>query len=257
MKRLQEALRSLEEYGKVLHGGFAKLVEQFRYRTYTLEQALHRSGALVPRLAAARLYMLLTGAQCTASLDWTIAEAAAGGVAVFQLREKDLSDAALLERARRVRQWTRTAGALFIVNDRPDIAAAVAADGVHLGQDDLPVAVARRILGPDKLIGVSTHTPEQVQQAVQDGASYLGAGPVFPSQTKPFDTYPGIAFAAAATRTTSLPVFALGGISPSNLHELTAAGVLRIAVSAALATADDPQAVARTLLAQLPNATTA
>src|SRR4051794_10471359 len=102
------------------------------------------------------------------------------------MREKDLPDRELLERARQLRQWTRQAGVLFIVNDRPDIARLVEADGVHLGQDDLPVREARRILGPDALVGVSTHNLEQVRQAILDGASYLGVGPTFPSKTKEF-----------------------------------------------------------------------
>src|SRR6185437_11102479 len=97
----------------------------------------------------ARLHVLLTGATCAASLEWTIAEAAAGGAALVQLREKTLPDRELLSRARDVRRWTRQAGVLFIVNDRPDIARLAEADGVHLGQDDLPIREARRILGPE------------------------------------------------------------------------------------------------------------
>src|SRR5205807_8984108 len=113
-------------------------------------------------------------------------EAAAGGADVFQLREKDLPDGRLLERARDVRRWTREVGALFIVNDRPDVARLAEADGVHLGQGDMPVKDARRILGPDALIGVSTHDLDQLRQAVLDGAGYVGVGPTFPSQTKQF-----------------------------------------------------------------------
>src|SRR5207249_3555462 len=101
----------------------------------------------------------------------------AGGTTMFQLREKNLTDQALLERARSVRRWTRQAGALFLVNDRPDIARLAEADGVHLGQDDLSVKDARRIVGPDLLIGVSTHDLDQVRRAILDGASYLGIGP--------------------------------------------------------------------------------
>src|SRR5207248_5017898 len=133
------------------------------------------------RLEKARLYVLLTGATCTAALDWTIREAAGGGADMFQLREKTLSDRELLERARNVRQWTRETGTLFIINDRPDVARLVEADGVHLGQDDLSVKEARRVLGPGPLIGVSTHTPEQVRRAVLDGGSYLGVGPAVPA----------------------------------------------------------------------------
>src|SRR5439155_15936065 len=98
------------------------------------------------------------------------------------------------ERARQVRRWTQQAGVLFIMNDRPDIARLVEADGVHLGQDELPVKEACRILGPDALIGVSTHNLVQLRQAILDGASYVGVGPTFPSETKQFEAYAGLQF---------------------------------------------------------------
>ena len=193
------------------------------------------------------MYVLLTGGTCASSLDWTIAQAAAGGTEIIQLREKSLSDKELYVRARDVRKWTRQAGVLFIVNDRPDIARLVEADGVHLGQDDLPVKDARRIVGPDTLVGVSTHTLEQVQRAVLDGADYIGIGPVFPSRTKEFAEFPGLEFVRAATAETSLPAFALGGIGPGNVAQVVAAGARRVAVSTAVAASDDPQRAARSL----------
>lgn len=247
LKRLQESLRSLEEFGKVLSAEFARAVEAVRYETYTLERAVLRIGDASTRLANAKLYVLLTGSQCVAALDWSIQQAADGGADVFQLREKTLTDRELLERARQVRRWTRQAGVLFVMNDRPDIAALAEADGVHLGQDDLPVSAARRIVGPDMFIGVSTHTLDQVRQAVRDGADYLGVGPTFPSNTKAFDHFPGLEFVREAMAETSLPAFALGGIGLHNVAEVAAAGARGIAVSSAVATADDPQAVATAL----------
>lgn len=251
-KRLQESLRSLEEFGKLLGPELGRELEAIRYRTYTLERALAVGVAARGKLADARLHVLLTGAQCTASLDWTIEQAAAGGAAVFQLREKELSDRELLERARNVRRWTREAGALFIMNDRPDIARLADADGVHLGQDDLPVMEARRILGPDALIGVSTHSIEQLRRAILDGADYLGIGPTFPSKTKSFEAFPGLDFIRAASAESTLPMFALGGIGPNNVAEVVAAGAQRIAVSSCIAAADDPEPVARVLRDSLP-----
>ncbi|HEV3145963.1 MAG TPA: thiamine phosphate synthase, partial [Gemmataceae bacterium] len=156
-KRLQEGLRSLEEYGKCLQTEVATDLEQLRYRAYTLEKATLVGTSARERLNGSRLYALLTASQCAASLEFVIAEAAAGGVDIIQLREKELDDRQLLERARNVRRWTRQAGVLFIVNDRPDIARLAEADGVHLGQLDLPVQEARRILGSNALVGVSTH----------------------------------------------------------------------------------------------------
>jgi thiamine-phosphate pyrophosphorylase len=243
-KRLQEALRSLEEFGKLRGLETGQDLKNLRYRSYTLEKAFILGGAARQRLMDIRLYALLSGAQCTAALDWTIAEAAAGGVQMIQLREKKLSDRELIHRARQVRQWTQRAGGLFILNDRPDIARLVQADGVHLGQDDMSIKDARRLIGPDALIGVSTHNLEQVRQAIVDGASYLGIGPTFPSQTKSFAELAGLDFVRAASAETSLPAFVLGGITLDNLPAVLAAGGRRVAVSQAIAQADDPRRVA-------------
>ncbi len=244
VKRLQEALRSAEEYGKVLDAGFGKAVEAIRYEAYTLERQLVRGADAKAKLADARLYVLLTGSQCVASMEWVIEQAAEGGADVFQLREKALTDRELIARARRVREWTREAGVLFVMNDRPDLARLVDADGVHLGQDDLPVAAARRIVGPDMLIGVSTHTVEQVRRAITDGADYIGIGPTFPSSTKQFEAFAGLDFVREVTAETTMPAFALGGINVTNVAEVVAAGAKRIAVSAAVATAAEPRAAA-------------
>jgi thiamine-phosphate pyrophosphorylase len=251
LKRLQEALRSLEEHGKIVDPRVGSALERLRYRTYTLERCVLLGTDARERLAEAKLYVLLTGARCAASLDWTIQEAAAGGARMFQLREKELDDRALLERARKVRKWTRQAGALFIVNDRPDIARLADADGVHLGQEDMPVQEARRILGPDKLIGVSTHDFEQLRQAIQDGASYVGVGPAFPSETKEFAEFAGLDFVRRAAAETSLPAFVIGGVNANTIGAAVAAGAKRVAVSQAVCNADDPRAAAATLLRAL------
>ncbi len=251
LKRLQESLRSLEEFGKIIDPDLAAGIESLRYRTYTVEKALRIAADARSRLADVRLCVLLTGAQCTAALDWTIEEAAGGGATMFQLREKELDNRVLLKRARHVRRWTRKVGALFIVNDRPDIARLAEADGVHLGQDDMPVHEARKIVGPDALIGVSTHDLEQVRKAVLDGASYIGVGPTFPSTTKSFDMLAGLDFVKQAVRETSLPAFAIGGINASTIESVAKAGVKRVAVSAAIARADDPRFAAATLLEAL------
>ncbi len=252
LKRLQEALRSLEEFGKVCGPELGKRLERLRYHSYTLEKAIVGGTEARQRLADARLYVLLTGARCKLSLERTIAEAAAGGVDVIQLREKGLSDRDLLARARNVRRWTRRAGVLFIVNDRPDIARLVEADGVHLGQDDLPVREARRILGAEALIGVSTHNVEQLRRAVLDGASYVGVGPTFPSGTKEFAELAGLNFVRAAAAETSLPAFVLGGVNLKTIGEAVAAGARRVAVSQVVADEDDPRAVAAALRRGLP-----
>ncbi|MHB1425522.1 MAG: thiamine phosphate synthase [Gemmataceae bacterium] len=251
-KRLQESLRSLEEYGKIQSSTLGQALEQLRYRAYTMERTLLLGVTARQRLQGARLYVLLTGSRCEATLDWIIAESAAGGASIVQLREKDKKDRELLERARQARRWTRQAGVLFLVNDRADIARLVEADGVHLGQDDLPVKEARRILGPDALIGVSTHNLEQLRQAILDGASYVGIGPTFPSGTKDFAELAGLDFVRQAMAETTLPAFVIGGINPQTIGAAVAAGARRVAVSAAIAQADDPRSVCAAFFAALP-----
>jgi thiamine-phosphate pyrophosphorylase len=133
---------------------------------------------------------------------------------------------------------------LFLMNDRPDLARLAEADGVHVGQDELPVKEVRRIVGPEALIGVSTHDLAQVRRAVLDGASYLGVGPTFPSGTKAFAEFPGLEFVRRAVAETTLPAFAIGGVTLANLPEVVAAGARRVAVSGAVCRAEDPCAAA-------------
>jgi thiamine-phosphate pyrophosphorylase len=245
LKRLQESLRSLEEYGKLLSPELGRDIECLRYRAYALEGAI--AGRPHERLRDADLYVILSHSDSAVSLEATIAGAARGGASIIQLREKGLPDRELLARARDVRRWTRSAGVLFIVNDRPDIARLADADGVHLGQDDLSVADARRIAGPDLLVGVSTHTLDQVRSAVLAGADYIGVGPVFPSSTKAFDYLAGLDFVRAAAGATSLPAFALGGITVENVARVVESGANRVAIASAVSRTSNPEAAAREL----------
>lgn len=247
-KRLQESLRSLEEYSKVIDPSAGKSLEQLRYRAYCLEQALHFGWQARERLAAARLYLLVSARP---DLEHLIREAVAGGVDLIQLRDKSMADRSFLDVALHVRRWTRDLRTQFIVNDRPDIARICDADGVHLGQDDVPVAMARRVLGPDAIIGVSTHNMDQLRQAVTDGATYVGLGPTFSSKTKNFEELAGTEYLAAAVAETTLPAFALGGVSAANVEAVMAAGVSRIAVSAAIVNSANPRAAAQSLRARL------
>jgi thiamine-phosphate pyrophosphorylase len=245
-KRLQEGLRSLEEYGKLLEGDFGAKIERLRYASYTLEKSLVLGNHGRKRLADARLYALVTESACRASLVGTVRELCEGGVDAIQLREKGTGDREILAKAREIRAITRRFGIVFLLNDRPDLARLAEADGVHLGQEDLSVADARRILGPDALIGVSTHSLDQLRTALQDGANYVGIGPTFPSSTKTFAEFPGIAYVREAAQATSSVAFAIGGITLDNVDEVLAAGATRIAVSAALCGADDPRRAAQT-----------
>lgn len=250
LKRVEEALRSLEEYSKVIDTDVARRFEQLRYRLYTLEKAILTTSAARLRLADQRLCLLATESLCHHGIGPAILESLEAGVRMVQLREKSLPDRELVALARRLRGWTKDFDALFIVNDRPDIAVLANADGVHVGQDDLTVSAARKIVGPEKLVGVSTHSLEQARRAVLDGADYLGVGPVFPSSTKTFEHFPGLDFVREAAEI-SLPWFAIGGITRQNVGLLRSAGAARIAVSGAICGEVRPGEAARDLLAAL------
>ena len=249
--RLQEALRSLEEFGKLLDADLAAALEQLRYQTYTLQRAVEITQRSLRRLDRARLYVLIDGRKSPeefAALAQSLVDA---GVHVIQLRDKRLDDRRLLERARLLREVARSTQTVFMMNDRPDLALLAGADGVHLGQEELSVKDARSVVGPDALVGVSTHSIRQARQAVLDGADYIGAGPTFPSGTKAFDAFPGVEFLRAVAGEIRLPAFAIGGIDRENLPEVLATGIGRVAVSRAVTAAPDPAAAARELLAAL------
>ena len=183
-KRLSEALRVVEEYGKTIDPTFAAAVEKIRYKGYELERRLHVTIGARERLVGLRLYVILTESLCHA--DWfTTAEASLrGGADCIQLREKNLPDGELLERAKRLRRLCHDHNALFIINDRPDVAVLSRADGVHIGQDDMPVASARRIVSSTCLVGVSTHNIDQIEAAASEAPDYIAVGPMFPTSTK-------------------------------------------------------------------------
>ena len=252
-KRLQEALRSLEEFSKPLSDSPAHQFEALRYRCYTLERALAVNQSSNTKLQNAQLYLLLDCRANQTDFRELAAKLIAAGVDVIQLRDKQADDRTLLERGLALRQLLRDHAAahgrapLLIVNDRPDLAVLCDADGVHVGQEELPVAAARRIVGPDMLIGVSTHSLEQAQQAVLDGADYIGVGPTFPSQTKDFAAFPGLELLHQVAANVSLPAFAIGGIHAGNLGSVLRTGFRRIAVGSAILAAAHHIAACREL----------
>jgi thiamine-phosphate pyrophosphorylase len=173
----------------------------------------------------------------------------AAGVDIVQLREKHLDDRALLGRAEVAREAAHAAGALFILNDRPDLALACGADGVHVGQDDVPAAVARRIVGPEALVGLSTHAPEELAAAAGEPVDYVSAGPVEPTPTKPGRAGTGLDYIRLAAERSPHPFFVTGGVAPATLPAVAAAGATRFVVVRALTEAADPAAVAKELRA--------
>jgi thiamine-phosphate pyrophosphorylase len=208
------------------------------------------------RLREARLYLVCgAGGNGRGDLRVFLDAALRGGVDVVQLRVKDpsVADEALLEAARVFRAAAEAHGALFVLNDRPDLAAAAHADGVHVGQGDMPVAEARAVVGDDVLLGRSTHTPAQVEDAAVADVDYFAVGPVHATPTKPGRAAVGLDLlrhVASAPR--AMPWFAIGGIDTTNVGDVVAAGATRIVVVRALTEADDPEATARALRGALP-----
>jgi thiamine-phosphate pyrophosphorylase len=254
--RVQQALRVIEECLKLSDPQTAATIEALRYRAYTLAKACAVTADSQQRLAAARLYVLVDGANSECAFVERIQSLIKAGVHILQLRDKTLDDRTLLARARLVRhtigdmagQEPRPPVPLFIVNDRPDIAVLARADGVHVGQEDLPIHEVRQVVGPNMLIGVSTHSIEQARQAVLDGANYLGCGPTFPSKTKQFDSFPGLEFLREVAEEIALPAFAIGGVTMDQLAGVLGAGFRRIAIASGIHDSDDVQTQVKRLL---------
>jgi thiamine-phosphate pyrophosphorylase len=201
------------------------------------------------QLDTARLYFVCDIRPGGRTLEHVLRAALAGGVDVFQLRDKGASDHALLAAADMARDLCHEAGALFIVNDRPDLALAADADGVHVGQDDMPVQDARAIVGTGRIVGLSTHSRQQVDAAA--GVDYFAVGPVHATPTKAGRPPVGLELVTYAAAQARVPFFAIGGIDTTNVRAVVAAGAQRIVVVRAIAQADDPEAAARALRAAL------
>ena len=264
LQRAKESLRSLEEITRSLgdhesNRERVKAVETWRYRLYSLEKGLLQltrpSHTRSERLQAARLYLLWTRSMAGDEAYDVLEAALEVGVDIVQLREKDPNDRDLLEAGRELRARTAAHGALLIVNDRPDIARLVDADGVHVGQDDLPIHEVRQVLSHDFLVGVSTHSEPQLRRALREGADYVGIGPVFPTETKDAGPTLGADSFGRLAGEVKTPVFAIGGIHNDNIATLVAAGAHRIAVSSAILRAgsvEDVQEATQRLREALP-----
>jgi thiamine-phosphate pyrophosphorylase len=201
------------------------------------------------QFSAAGLYLVTSESMSAGRSTVQVVRAALeGGVRLVQLREKDYPTRDLVTLARNVRNLTQDAGALLIINDRVDIALAVGADGVHLGQDDLPIADARRV-APDLILGASSHSEEEARSAEQQGASYVNIGPLFPTGTKSWSgAYLGLDGLKRIAPCVSIPFTVMGGIKSEHIADLRAAGARTIAVVTAITAAADPARAARDLL---------
>ncbi len=253
-KRLSEALRSLDEFAKIDHPDASRTFERLRYTAYEIERQIGltlRGGA---RMADIRLCVLLTESLCRVHWYEAAEQIIAGGAGCIQLREKEMDGGELLRRAGRLVALCRSHNVLCIINDRTDIAQLADADGVHVGQTDLPATAVRRLIGSDRIVGVSTHELAHAQQAEKDGADYIGIGPVFRSSTKPRDILPGLDYARQVAHEIHLPAMAIAGITLDNLDEVLATGVRRIAVSSAVLSTDDIRSTTRAFADRLSRA---
>jgi len=206
-------------------------------------------SALEERLRSMRLYVLVTGALAKRPAEEAAAAALAGGADAVQMREKDLPDRELIRLGRDLRRVTEAAGALFFVNDRPDIARLVGADGVHLGQDDLPMEAGRRVLGAGGLVGVSTHSVEQARAA--QGADYIGVGPMYATATKGYEQGHGPDLVRAVRAAVTAPIVAIGGITPPRAAAVLEAGADAVAVCWGIIAQPDVEKAARAFRAEI------
>jgi len=250
-KRAGEALRAIEEYLKTLDPQAASKVESARYAFYEIERRIALTLRDTKRFETVRLCVLITES-CCGQVGWLDAtrRAIAGGADCLQLREKDMDGGEFLCRAREFVRVCHDAGVMSIINDRVDVTLLSNADGVHVGQGDVPAVDARKVLGPDKIVGVSTHDLGQARQARRDGADYIGVGPIFRSPTKPrgWDVLPGLAFAKqVADEFADFPAFAIAGITGGNVDEVLRSGLTRIAVTSAVTGARDIEQATREL----------
>jgi len=255
-RRVQESLRTLEELAKVsgkTPGLDSHRFQQARFELYTLEQELlSRLLRQDKRRKLSGLYAIIDMPSLGGHHYLEVAEQVIrGGAGVIQLRDKTLPKGELLSVADELRALCTESGVLFIVNDYLDVALAADADGLHLGQDDLPVTVARRLLPPGKLLGCSVTTAEEATRASSDGADYIAVGPVYPTPTKETGGAVGLGGLRQVRQAVTLPLVAIGGININNVAEVVTAGADAVAVIGALLAAGSPEQNAKEITAAL------
>ena len=239
--RVQEALRVIEEFSRDHNQNLSKISSEIRYEIYSLEIELleaQSNYSLRKILDENNLYLISLD---TKNLFEKIKNILEGGVKIIQLRFKQGKDSDNLRFAIKIRELCDDFGALFLINDRVDIALACNADGVHLGQDDMDIKSARNILGFSKIIGISANNPLDIEKAIQDGCDYLGIGPVFATTTKKEKVPLGIDTLKSLTRDISIPWFAIGGIKEENIYLLKENNISKIAIISDLINAENPK----------------
>ena len=259
--RASQSIRSLEECSRLVVPAVTAAFEQLRYRIYTLEKAAMTIIISENRLADISLCVLLDVDRPKTEFKTLVGQLLTAGVNMIQLRDKKANTSLLCERTKTITQQARqyaesTAGkkCIVLVNDRADVAVAANADGVHLGETDLPVNLARKVCGHEFIIGRTAHSIAEAKQAVLDGADYLGVGPCYPSNTKQFKEFATDTFLRDVSEEIRLPVFAIGGITSDNLDRLVRLGVKRVAIASSITDAADPGEESR-LICSLLSAT--
>ncbi len=244
LARAGGAFRTIEEYGALLAKNAAGDFAALRFRLYAIEkEILAGDQSRRARLQTSSLYVLLTESLCAnGDVIATCRAAAAGGATIFQYREKEMEDGEFLRRARILAEVCAQLEVLLIINDRPHIARLCGADGVHLGQGDLSAADARDILGPGRLLGRSTHCPQQAQAALAEGVDYIGIGPVFETKTKQHRQAVGVSYAGYCHENIDLPGYAIGSVNEETIDEVLSSGIGRVAVCTGVTMRLDPQA---------------
>ncbi len=203
-------------------------------------------------LSKVNLYVIADKRICgDRSIEDVVIQAIEGGAQMIQYRDKDSTDGEFLELASVLQDICENRRVPFIINDRVDIAAYLKSDGVHLGQDDLPLQVARKTLDPDKIIGISTSNIDQAKEAEKQGADYIGIGPIFHTSTKKIDGPIGLEIIKQAKKYLKIPFFPIGGINLENLDQLIRAGSKRMAVGSTVISANDVKAATRELVERI------
>jgi len=249
--RVQEALRVIEEFSRSHNNKLSKIASEIRYEIYTLEIELlkltTRNGAELI-ISENNLYSITDHRE---NLLEIVEKILLGGVKIIQHRYKKGNDKNHLNEAIKIKNLCKKYDSLFIVNDRVDIALASNADGVHLGQDDIDIKTARKLLGSSKIIGVSANNSIDINKAIKDGCDYIGVGPVFKTSTKKNKEPLGLEKIKALTKDINVPCFAIGGINKLNISSLKDHGISKVAVVSGLLNAEDPKEEAIIILKEL------
>lgn len=249
--RVQEALRVLEEFSRIIHPELSKISADIRYKIYDLEIDFLKASNTKKRLEKLRNCKLCLITKPDPKIIKIVSLALKAGVKMVQFRCKKGSDLENLELANALANQCKSYNCLFIVNDRIDIALASKADGVHLGQEDIPIEFARQLVGPEKLIGLSAHSIKQIEEAEKQSCDYLGIGPVYQTNSKPNIKKLGVEVLKNIQPHIKIPWFAIGGINKENIREINSLGIKRVALINAIMSSRDPYLASKEILEEI------